>query len=259
MKYIKIWWKLTMYTANIALQSRFGAVMFILGKFLRFLFFFFFLILLGSKTKTIANYSLWQMILFFATFNLIDTLAQFSFREVYRFRTYVVNGLLDYILCKPISPLFRSLFGGSDILDVPLLFMSLVFLSVAALNIGNLTLQGLFFYVLLIFNAFIIALAFHIFVLSLAILTTEIDSTLFLYRDLTQMGRIPIDIYKEPLRGIITFFIPVGIMMTFPSYALLGLLSWQGFFISLGIGIVFFYASIQFWQYALRKYSSASS
>lgn len=248
-----------MYAAHIALQSRFGAAMFIFGKFLRFIFFFFFLILLGSKTKTIANYSIWQMIFFFATFNLIDTLAQFFLREVYRFRTYVVNGSLDYILSKPLSPLFRSLFGGSDILDIPLLFISLGFLFVAAFHVGSLTLQGVFLYVLLIFNAFIIALAFHIFVLALAVLTTEIDSTLFLYRDLTQMGRIPIDIYKEPLRGIITFFIPVGIMMTFPSYALLGLLSWPGLLISLGIGSIFFFASIVFWRYALKRYASASS
>lgn len=250
---------MTFYTAQIALQSRFGAVMFIIGKLLRFSFFLFFLLILGFKTKAIAGYSLWQMIFFFATFNLIDTLAQFFLREVYRFRTYVVNGFLDFILTKPFPPLLRSLFGGSDILDVPLIFISIAFVIIAASHIGQITLFGILIYNLLIFNAFFIALAFHIFVLSVGVLTTEIDNTLFLYRDLTQMGRIPVDVYQEPLRGLITFFIPVGIMITFPAKALMGALSLEGIFISFLIGGLLFYFSLKLWHFALKHYASVSS
>ena len=124
-KYFWLWWSFTSITTQIAFQSRFGAIIFLIGKLLRFAFFLFFLILLVSKTKTIAGYSLWQVIFFFATFNLIDAIPQFLWREVYRFRTYVVRGFFDYIITKPISPLFRSLFGGSDILDLFILLISI--------------------------------------------------------------------------------------------------------------------------------------
>lgn len=258
-RYLKVWWMMTSATSQKAFSSRFGAIIFLIGKVLRFLIFFFFLLLLVSKTKTIAGYSVWQVIFFYATFNLIDALPQFFLREVYRFRSYVVSGSFDYILTKPTSPLFRSLFGGSDILDLSILLIAGIFLFVALGKIGEISLFGLAAYIILLINAFLIALAFHVLVLALGVLTTEVDNTLWLYRDVTQMGRIPIDVYLEPLRGFITFIIPVGVMMTFPPKALMGLLSPQLILLALLISGVILFLSLRFWSYALRHYSSASS
>lgn len=258
-KYFKIWLILTGIASQIAFQSRFGAGVFITGKILRFLFFFIFLLVISSKIKLISGYSLWQMIFFFITFNLIDTLAQFFLREVYRFRSYVVSGDFDYILTKPISPLFRSLFGGSDILDLSIIGLSIAFIAFSMEKIGGFSLFGIVLYTALILNAFLIALAFHIFVLSIGVLTTEVDNTIMLYRDITQMGRVPVDIYREPLQGILTFAIPVGIMMTFPAKALMGLLSPSSVMISFFIGILLAILSLWFWHLSLKHYSSASS
>lgn len=258
-RYFKIWLILTGIASQIAFQSRFGAGVFIMGKILRFLFFLLFLFLLSSKTNAIAGYSLWQIILFFLTFNLIDTLAQFFLREVYRFRSYVVSGNFDYILTKPISPLFRSLFGGSDILDLSIIGLFIAFVAFSIEKIGSVSLFGIALYTILILNAFFIALAFHIFVLSMGVLTTEVDNTIMLYRDITQMGRVPVDIYKEPLQGILTFAIPVGIMMTFPAKALMGLLSPSSVVASFFIGTLFVILSLWLWRFSLKYYSSASS
>lgn len=258
-RYFNIWLILTGIASQIAFQSRFGAGVFIMGKILRFLFFLLFLLLLSSKTNAIAGYSLWQIIVFFLTFNLIDTLAQFFLREVYRFRSYVVSGDFDYILTKPISPLFRSLFGGSDILDLSIIFLSLAFIIFSAGKIGDVSFLGVILYIVFIFNAFLIALAFHILVLAIGVLTTEVDNTIMLYRDITQMGRVPVDIYREPLRGILTFVVPVGIMMTFPAKVLMGLLSLGTILASVFIGMLFVMLSLWFWRFSLKHYTSASS
>ena len=258
-KYFKIWWMMSMRSTQIALSSRFSASIFVIGKLLRFAFFFFFLVIILSKTNAIAGYSFWQVIFFFATFNLVDIVAQLFMREVYRFRSYVVSGEFDFFLSKPISPLFRSLLGGSDVLDIPMLFLSIVFVLLSAVQIGAISFVGVLLYIVLVANAFLIAVSFHIMVVALGVLTTEIDNALWMYRDLTAMGRVPIDIYKEPLRGILTFGLPVGIMMTFPSKALMGLLSIQSVVIALLIGVAVFYVSLKFWQYSIRHYSSASS
>lgn len=258
-KYFKIWWIMSARSAQIALSSRFGAGIFLIGKLLRFAFFFFFLVIIISKTNSIAGYSFWQVIFFFTTFNLVDTVAQLFMREVYRFRFYVVSGEFDYFLSKPLSPLFRTLLGGSDILDLPIMFLSIVFVILAAVRMEAVSFAGVLLYVVLLLNALVIALSFHIIVVALCVITTEIDNALWMYRDLTQMGRLPIDIYREPLRGILTFVIPVGIMITFPSKALMGLLSIQSILIALLIGIMLLYGSYKFWQYAIRHYSSASS
>ncbi|MBI4999814.1 ABC-2 family transporter protein [Candidatus Gottesmanbacteria bacterium] len=258
-RYLKVWLKLTGYSFMTTLTSRFSFTLFLFGKILRFILFFVFLLLLLSRTKVLVGYNLYQAAFFVLTYNLIDTGVQLFFREVYRFRPLVVSGNFDLVLVKPFSPLFRSLLGGADVID---LFMAVPFLSGAIYlmtKLDQFSLIGLIFYILLVFNAFIIATAFHIAVLALGVLTTEIDNTIMLYRDVTRMGTVPIDIYKEPLRGFLTFVIPVGIMMTFPPKALMGLLSWWGIAISFIIGGFLFYLSLKFWQYALRRYSSASS
>lgn len=258
-KYLRIWLLLTFRATQIAFVSRFGAVVFLIGKFLRFFFFFFFIFIIFSKTKAIASYNIWQIMFFFASFNLVDNMAQFFLREVYRFRNNVLMGFFDYVLTKPFSPLFRSLFGGSDVLDLSIITLSIGTVLFSITKIGEISLIGIILYFFLIVNAFIIALAFHIAVLGIGILTTEVDNTIMLYRDLTQMGRVPVDIYREPVRGIITFIIPVGIMMTFPSKALMGLLSFNILLFSFLFGGAALFLSLKFWNYSLKHYQSASS
>lgn len=258
-KYLKFWWITINSTTQTALSSRFSATLFFIGKFLRFGMFLGLILIIASQTKLIAGYNLWQMVLFFATFNFIDTAAQFFLREVYRFRNYVVSGDFDYFLTKPISPLFRSLFGGSDVLDLPLLIVSIMLIFYTSGKIGPINIWSVFTYVLLIASALIIAIAFHILVISIGVMTTEVDNTIMLYRDLTQMGRFPVDIYREPISWLITFVVPVGIMMTFPAKSLLGSLSNGLIIVSLIVAGTFMFLSLKFWKFALKNYTSASS
>jgi len=258
-RHLKIWWVQTLKTTQITFAYRFGAALFIIGKLLRFGLFFLFLFVLGMNRKVIAGYSFDQMLLFFLTFNLVDTSAQLILREVYNFRGHIVSGEFDYFLVKPYSPLIRCLFGRSDILDVPLVIILLIALSLIIPHMNNISTESVLLYIGLVCNGFFIALSFHIFVLCLGIITTEVDNAIFLYRDLTQMGRVPVDIYKEPLRGLLTFIIPVGIMMTFPAKALMGLVSLQTIVFSFMISSVLFFISVHCWRWALKQYSSASS
>ncbi len=231
---------------------------FLTGKIIRFTFFIGFLYFLILGTKSLAGYTSQQAIFFFLVFNLVDVLSQFFFREVYRFRPKIISGDFDLTLTKPSNALFISLMGGADIIDlitIPPIFAATVY-------VGAL-LQPSFLQVLtcllLIVNGLMIATAFHIAILAFGIMTTEIDHIIMIYRDLTSFGRFPVDIYKQPLQGILTYLIPIGIMITFPARALMGILDVGGIFISLTIGVASMIAAIKFWNYALKKYSSASS
>lgn len=258
-RYLKLWWQYTKNTTSLAFQSRFGSIFFLIGKFIRFFMLFYFLYILLSATKTLAGFNIYQIIFFYATFNLIDIIPQLLLRETYRFRYYVVQGFLDYILTKPMSPLFRSLFGGSDILDIPMLLLSLGFLVYSGMHIGLVQFSGILLYVFLVANALVIAFSVHILILGLGIMTAEIDNSVMLYRDITRMGQIPVDVYKAPVSILITFVIPVGIMMTFPVKALLGMLSWEYISIAFCVSFLFCFLSLKFWKFSLRQYQSASS
>ena len=258
-RYLKVWWLLTSQSIQTFFISRLGAVLFLFGKILRFVFFFAFLLLLFTKTKVLATYNVYQVMLFYFTFNFIDSTTQMLFREVYRFRYYIVSGNFDMILVKPVNALFRSLFGWTDILDFitlgPFILMIIYVLS----KIPGITFLGVISYILLVINSLVIATSFHILVLALAVLTTEIDHAVMIYRDIVGMGKIPIDVYTEPLRWLITFVLPVGIMMSFPVKALLGILQTPLIYLTFFISFSFLTISVSFWNYALKKYTSASS
>lgn len=258
-RYLTVWWLMTTNYFQTAFANRGGALLFILGKMIRFVFFFLLLVIVVEKTKNLAGYNLIQVIFFFLTFNLVDTAAQFLFREVYRFRPLVVSGDLDLVLVKPINPLLRVLLGGADPLDFVTLIPLTALLVWFGTQLGNVSIFSVLLYFLLVLNALVIATAFHIAVLALGILTTAVDHTIMIYRDLTSMGRIPVDFYNQFIRSLLVFVIPIGVMMTIPAKAFMGLLSIHMILYSFAAGLVLFWASLCLWKWALTRYSSASS
>jgi len=256
--YLKIWFLMNKNAFQTVLTHKLILFMFTFSKLLRFGFFLAFLFFLVKGTQTLAGYSSQQAIFFFMTFNVVDVVSQFLFREVYRFRPQIVSGEFDLVLVKPMSALFRALLGGADVVDL----VTIPPLLVAVYLVGsylNPTTPQIIFYMALILNGLIVAAAFHIAVISLAIITLEIDHTMMIYRDLMNLGRFPVDIYKQPLQGILTYLVPVGIMVTLPAKALMGLVSPQGVLISFALGAVALVMSLRFWKFALTKYTSASS
>ena len=256
--YLRIWFLMTKNSFLVMLMQKKLLLMFLTGKVLRFGFFTLFLFFLVKGSEQLAGYTINQTVFFFLTFNLVDILAQFLYREVYRFRPLVVSGDLDLVLAKPMSTLFRVLMGGADVIDlitIPPLIAAVVYVG----GILNPSILHTTFYILLIINGLLIATAFHIAVLSLGILTLEIDHTIMIYRDLGNLGRLPIDIYKQPLRGLLTYIVPVGIMITLPAKALMGLVGSVGVFSSFVLGGVLLSVSMRFWNFALKNYTSASS
>lgn len=256
--YLKIWWAMNIRYFLPVLAHNWTFVVFLIGKIIRFVFFGAFIIFLLKSTKTLAGYNLNEALFFYLTFFLIDATSQFLFREVYRFRPYIISGSFDLILLKPMSPLFRVLMGGADAIDLitlpPLIYLVFHFgslLSPSALNTA--------FYVLLVLNGLLLATAFHIAALALGIITLEIDNTVMIFRDLESLARFPIDIYRQPLQGILTYLVPIGLMITIPAKALMGLISLQGVLASLGLGVIAVFISLKFWNFALTKYTSASS
>lgn len=257
-KYFKVWKIMTIGSIQGVMSSQFGWLLFMVGKLLRFGLFLAFLFFLMSGTNKLLNYSKDEVLIFFLTFAVLGGIAQMFFREVYRFRQRVVSGDFDFDLLKPIHPLFRNLTGGFDVLDLITIPIYLYFLVITIINYG-LTPEGLVIYIFLALNSLLIQTALHIFVLAFGIVTSEVDHAMMVYRDIENMGRFPINIYQQPLQGVLTFIIPIGIIFTVPALGLMGLLNWSMVIGSLVLGLFFFSLSIFSWSKAIKKYSSASS
>jgi len=258
-KTFKIWWFYTVNSFQQMSANRAAMTIFLFGKIFRILLFFVFLNLIFFSTKSMGGYTQSEAILFYLTFNLIDTAGQLLFREVYRFRSLLVSGDLDLILIKPINPLVRVLLGGADLFDLIILAGLVITLSIYIPN--HFILSGILFlgFVIMLINSLLLSAALHICILALGILFISIDHLVMIYRDMTALMRIPADLYAIPLRFFLTFVIPLGIMFSYPPKALLGLLTWQNIiFVSL-VSLCLLYLANCFWRWSIRYYSSASS
>ena len=259
MKYFKI---IFLYF-QISLQSQLAnlpiVVMFFVNKLIRYGMFLIFLYFLVSSAGNLGGYTTPQVLFFYLIFNIIDSTVQMLYREVYRFRPMIVSGNLDTVLVKPFPPLLRVLLGGPDFIDLGILLILITLAAYQLIFYIHPSLNNTIVCLVLIFNAFAIATAFHIFVLGLAIITTSVDHMIMVYRDLASLMRVPVDFFSDFLRNLFVFVIPIGVMFTFPAKALYGLLSWQWIVFSLGMGIASMFLALRFWHFALTRYQSASS
>jgi len=256
--YARAWLLMAKNSMLSWLNKKESVIIFVFGKVVRYFFYFSFLYFLVTKTNGILGFSANQALFFTATYALVDTISQFLFRSVYTFKQLVITGDFDLVLLKPINPLFRSIAGGPDLMDL----ITIPPIILVAIYFGSLldpSLLGVIYYMALILNALLVSMSIHIFVVSLGVITFTVDHLIMIFRDFSSMGRFPIDIYKQPLKGFLTFIIPVGLMFSIPSKALMGIVSPAGMVFSILAGLTFFTLSLKFWQFALKRYTSASS
>ena len=258
--YLKIW----KITALNALQETFvnraTNLLFLTGKIIRLTMSLLVLWLIKSQLSAFGNYSADDVVIFFLTYLFIDTLSQVIFRGVYLFSPLVRSGEFDFLLIKPISPLFRALTGRPDFNDalfiIPSTIISLYLVTKLDVNI---TLTSFLWYLLLLFNSLLISTSLHIMVLVIGVLTTEVDGVIWMYRDLTRMGQFPVNIYLEPIRTILFFLIPIGVMFTVPTQILINEPASVSLVITFLIGVTSLLVSYGLWRWSLKKYTSTGS
>jgi ABC-2 type transport system permease protein len=245
---------------SLQLSTKISSAGFLAGKFVRLAFFLVFIVAIFRHTNALAGYSLEQTALFFLTYNLVDITAQMFFRGIYSARRIVSEGDLDYFLIQPTNPLFRMASYLVDFLDLVSLLPVAAMIAVAALRLqprpGAVQVLS---YLALVGNGVLLAFAFHAVVAGLAVRTQELENAIWIYRDVMTLGRFPVDIYAAPIRWALTFVIPVGVMTSVPTRALLGLLSpaWAAF--SFGLAAAAAAGALAFWNDSLARYTSVSS
>jgi ABC-2 type transport system permease protein len=114
-------------------------------------------------------------------------------------------------------------------------------------------------YAALMLNAILLVFSIHVAVAALAVRTQELESAIWIYRDIMFMGKFPVDVYAPGVRWALTVGIPIAVMTTFPAKALLGRLSpaWTAY--AFALTAVLLPLSFLFWKDAIARYTSSSS
>lgn len=241
------------------LLTPWATIGFFCGKVIRFLLFFIFLFSVFGNKSVLLSYSREQIIIFFLVFNIVDISGQFLFRGVYMFRTLVISGNYDFDLLKPLPSFFRPLFGWSDIIDLGTLIPLWVLFGVYYGTHFPLNFEGIFVFSILFASSMVFIFAIHLLVASLAILTESGDQLLWIYRDTLEMSKFPTDIYKGLVRYVITYIIPIVLVVTIPAKGLLGLLDVPIIMVSVITSVLCAFLSMWIWKFSVTRYASASS
>lgn len=258
--YYKIWHIFATTAVQETFVNRGAHLLFFTGKAIRFSMSLLFLYLIKQNITSFAGYTASQMIVFFLTYQFVDVLSQVIFRGVYLFSNLIRTGDFDFLLCRPVNPLFCALVGKPDINDafflIPTTAISVYIFSTLGISV---TLETFLLYCVLLFNSLLIAMSLHILILVIGILTTQIDGVVWIYRDLNYLGRFPITMYLQPLRFILFFIVPIGIMTTIPAQILTGTQPTYSILASCMVGVTSIFVSTWAWKQALKRYTSSSS
>ena len=95
--------------------------------------------------------------------------------------------------------------------------------------------------------------------MTLSVWLVRLDNLSVLADMVFVVGRYPVQIFNGWPRIFFTYVIPLAFLATFPTQALFGKFST----VEIGVGVLLaagsLAASVAFWRFALRFYSSASS
>lgn len=259
-RHIRIWRKAAALNFTILAVNRIDFVTFILAKILRMGFFFFFVISVFSPNSRVVGYSSQEAFLFFAFMNLIDMLLQLFYRGLTDHPRIVKNGDLDFILTKPVNPLFYCTFRIFDVLDLITLPVTFAIIGYGLWQWGgNIQFINTFLTTIFVVLGFIIALTLNIIIASLSFWTTEVTNAHWIYRDFVYVARFPPEVFPKLLQLIFTYLIPIFVIVSFPTKALLHRLSLFEIIWAFLITTITVISALAIWNKGIKHYTSASS
>ncbi|MDB9491563.1 ABC transporter permease [Dolichospermum circinale CS-534/05] len=171
---------------------------------------------------------------------------------------HVQEGTLDFVLLKPVRSQFWLSCHTFSLWGIPDLIFGLLIIGYAGTKLGLgidrylLTLCPLFCGLVILYSLWFILGATSIWFVKIYNITEVL-------KGLLEAGRYPITSYPAVYRFFFTFVLPVSFLTTIPAQSMLGEIEFTSL---LGAGLlafVLFFISTQFWRFALRFYTSASS
>lgn len=170
------------------------------------------------------------------------------------------DGKLDFLLIKPVSSRFMVTFRKVSYNSVLRTFvMAYIMFYFLSQNQSYQTPFSLFGFLVSFISGLTIYYCLYFMIATLGIWFTKIDNLYDIYDSLVVIGRYPTYVFKNSLRFIFFYLIPIAFVATIPVQFLLGRGEASLIFLSVILAILFYIVSDKFWRFALRHYSSASS
>jgi len=212
-------------------------------------------------TERIGDWTLNELLIVLGLFVLfLGFVDAFLTPNVQDFMEHIRVGTMDFILLKPINSQFHTSLRRLNVwrlVDV-IMGLGLVIYAISLLDTRPQPLLILAFIILCV-CALVILYSLIMLLITSAFWFVQLENIMELLFTFYEAGRFPVTIFPGWVRAILTFVVPIAFITTVPASVLLERL--DGLFVGYAVGIAaaLLTASILFWNYAIRHYSSASS
>lgn len=213
-----------------------------------------------TKTNSLLGWSWAESLLLFAVFHSLYATALLAYINGIRFLLWrgVREGMVDFVLTKPINPQFLIAFSHPEIQQLPLVLTLFGTLFYAAwINQVDIINTG-FFIVGWILGQVINYLAISTYA-TFGFYVTRAQQVLEIYDKFTDHAQYPTSIYPLPVQALAFSLIPTAFLGFIPTQIWLGKASPWWLVWAILLIIVLGITNKLAWQFALKKYTSASS
>ncbi|MBD2344583.1 ABC transporter permease [Anabaena subtropica] len=208
---------------------------------------------------TFAGWSWEAALIVLGIFTLLQGFsATFLAPNLNRIVRHVQEGTLDFVLLKPIRSQFWLSTHTLSPWGVPDLIFGGAIIGYAGKRLG-LEINDYLLSILPLLCGLVILYSLWFMLGATSIWFVKIYNATEVLRGLLEAGRYPMVAYPAAYRFFFTFIIPVTFLTTIPAEVMLGRVQIPWLMGAVVLAIALFWASSQFWRFALRFYTSASS
>ncbi|MFZ2192791.1 MAG: ABC-2 family transporter protein [Candidatus Moraniibacteriota bacterium] len=261
-KYFKIFilFKKINFVERVA--YRFGFSLMTFAVFLQLFFNLFFIKIIFGWVQSIHGWNYYEALLVVGTVLLLDGMMWVSCAFIHILGQHIKMGTLDSLIIKPMDCQFLVSVYRGDLEDAVRIVTGLGVIIFALSHLGNFGwgfILNIFWYLILVFNAFIIIYSISVMLTSIKFWTIE-SGGFHVADTVVRVSQYPTDIFNgKIMHFIFSFIFPLAFIATVPAKILARGFQWQLVSESFLVAIIFFWLARKVWKFGLSKYSSASS
>ncbi len=261
MQRLKLFWKMILISIRSQMQHRASFFMLATAHFLSTFTDIFGIWVLFDRFQMLNGWTLSEVALIYGIIHMGFATAETFARGFDKFDQWIKSGDFDRLLLRPLPTLFQVAACEVQWMRIGRFLQGFL---VLLWGLSSLSLLASPTAIALLLLAYVSAasLFYGLFIIHAAICfyTTEALEIMNIATfGGAETAQYPITIYKEPLKSIFTFLIPLAAVGYYPVSSLLhaeGALKFLGFLAPCA-GLLFFYLSTRFWHLASRRYHSA--
>lgn len=261
-RYLKIYWRLIKFSASLEMEYRLSFILEIMVEIGYFIVTLFGMRVIFWNVSEVAGWHYNELLMLYGI-NMVFSELILGFAFCFNLRDLpnkIAKGSLDLILSKPINSQFAVSLWRPYFAMFPSLIAGIVIAIIGFKNTGiSFNPIMIIPFIIIFISGLVMAYSLGMIISTVSMWFINADPLPMLAQEFILMSQNPYSIYVGVWKVVFLTLVPVAFMVSIPTSVLLGHLSLWWIPASVAVATIFLYVSHKFWNFALKKYSSASS